>query len=107
LKHSSGKNCPKPTRSRWREPFARQLAATLKETAPEQRISNFECICDALRDRAENGNIKAIKLIFQYLIVPDIRQGISSILDMDGRSLEEKSRLYLDSISNQRDDEDA
>jgi hypothetical protein len=71
------KERPKPTRSRWREAFARQLAATLKETAPEQRISNFECICDALRDRAENGNIKAIKLIFQYLIVPDIRQGIS------------------------------
>jgi hypothetical protein len=107
LKDSSRKNCPKSARSRWRETFARQLAATLKETAPEQRISNLECICDALGDSAANGNIKAIELIFLYLMVPDIRQGDSSILAMDNRSLEEKSRLYLDSINNQRDGKDA
>jgi hypothetical protein len=72
--------------------LARQLAATLKETAPGQQKSNLECICDALNDRAADGNMKAIELTLLFLIDPKQRSSISAM------SLEEQSRLYRSSL---------
>jgi hypothetical protein len=88
----------KPDRTGWsRQLFDRRLAATLKKTAPGQKKSNLDRVCQTLVEKAAKGDMRALGLVIGPARELEIKPMRRYVLN-ENMSLVEMSRLYLESI---------